>query len=73
MDIDKFYELGLFAIKCIILAASVYLIMSLWQYLDKKFLETIPKLPKFILYTLIVFFAIIWVLAKLLGFGIIDA
>ena len=72
MTLDKLYELGIYAVKCAILAALVYVIMRLWQYLDKKFLETLPKLPKFVIYVLIVIFGIIWILAKLLGFGILK-
>ncbi len=72
METSKLYEIAVFGLKCIVLAASVYLIMSTWQYLDKKFLETLPKLPKIVLYILIVVFGAMWVLGKLLAFGIIE-
>lgn len=72
MSRDEFYSIGLYAVKYLCLIILVYVIIRFWQYAHDKFLQTIPKTPKVILYIVIAFLSIIMVASKLLGFGLIE-
>ena len=73
MEIESFNELAIYLFKTITLVAMIYLIFSFGMFIDKKITELLPRLPKFALYILIVVFGSMYLLFKLLGFGIIKA
>lgn len=72
MQIENIYEFAIYGLKTIALVVALYLLFSLGLFVDKKFNQLLPKLPKFLLYILIVIFAAIWLLAKLLKFGVLK-
>lgn len=69
---DDLNHVATLIIKTALIVGIIIFLFNSFQFLDKKLDTLLPKLPRFILYILIVIFAIIWILIKLASFNIIQ-
>lgn len=72
MKIENISELAIFFLKSITLVIILYLIFSFGFFLDKKFTEIIPRLPKYVRYILIAILVLMCFILKLMSFGFIK-
>ena len=73
MEFETIYQFASYIGKVILVVAIIILIFNSGHFIDKKLKQYLPKLPKGYLYILIGILSILWFLAKLFGFGLIDA
>ncbi|SNS05797.1 hypothetical protein SAMN06265376_10686 [Dokdonia pacifica] len=64
-------ELGILLLKTLLLVISIFIIFKILFLGKNAFDSVLPKLPKPVLYILIVVFVAIWVILKLINFSFI--